>query len=88
VLASDYYYPALLQAAFRLVRERDMPLAAVWPLISRHPASAAGLADRGTLAEGMRGDAVLVRADDGVPARVVATVAGGRLVYLAEDRLP
>ena len=46
VLASDYYYPALLQAAVRLVRERGLPFAGVWPLISRNPARAAGLDDR------------------------------------------
>lgn len=87
VLASDYYYPALLQAVFRLVGERGMTLAEAWPLISRNPAEAAGLTDRGTLSPGMRADVILVQATDGAPARVVAVIADGRLTHLCEDRL-
>lgn len=87
VLASDYHYPSLLHSAFILTRGHGLPLAEAWKLISSRAASAAGLADRGTLAEGMRADIVLVDAPaDGLPS-VVATIAGGRLVHLAEDRL-
>ncbi|WP_316201794.1 MULTISPECIES: alpha-D-ribose 1-methylphosphonate 5-triphosphate diphosphatase [unclassified Bradyrhizobium] len=88
VLASDYYYPAPLLAAYRLATEGVLPLARAWDLISGSPARAAGLADRGTLAEGRRADIILV--DDRVPLRphVVAVIASGRLVYLTEtDRL-
>ncbi|WP_315713052.1 MULTISPECIES: alpha-D-ribose 1-methylphosphonate 5-triphosphate diphosphatase [unclassified Bradyrhizobium] len=88
VLASDYYYPAPLLAAYRLATEGVLPLARAWDLISGGPARAAGLADRGTLAEGRRADIILV--DDRVPLRphVVAVIASGRLVYLTEtDRL-
>jgi alpha-D-ribose 1-methylphosphonate 5-triphosphate diphosphatase len=84
VLASDYYYPAPLLAAFRLAADGVLPLAAAWQLISSAPARAAGLADRGLLAAGQRADIILV--DDMVPLRpqVVAVVAAGRLVYLTE----
>ncbi|MGJ4906500.1 alpha-D-ribose 1-methylphosphonate 5-triphosphate diphosphatase [Bradyrhizobium sp. HKCCYLS2033] len=84
VLASDYYYPAPLLAAYRLAADGVLPLARAWDLISGSPARAAGLADRGTLAEGRRADVILV--DDRVPLRprVVAVIASGRLVYLAE----
>ncbi|MGJ4914947.1 alpha-D-ribose 1-methylphosphonate 5-triphosphate diphosphatase [Bradyrhizobium sp. HKCCYLRH2060] len=84
VLASDYYYPAPLLAAYRLAADGVLPLARAWDLISGGPARAAGLADRGTLAEGRRADVILV--DDRVPLRprVVAVIASGRLVYLAE----
>jgi alpha-D-ribose 1-methylphosphonate 5-triphosphate diphosphatase len=84
VLASDYYYPAPLLAAFRLVSDGVLPLADAWDLISGGPARAAGLADRGALAEGQRADVVLV--DDNLPLRprVVAVVAAGRLVYLTD----
>ncbi|MGJ4884806.1 alpha-D-ribose 1-methylphosphonate 5-triphosphate diphosphatase [Bradyrhizobium sp. HKCCYLRH3097] len=88
VLASDYYYPAPLLAAYRLAAEGVLPLARAWGLISGGPARAAGLADRGMLAEGRRADIILV--DDRVPLRprVVAVIASGRLVYLTEtDRL-
>ena len=84
VLASDYYYPAPLLAAFRLAADGVLPLAAAWQLISSAPARAAGLADRGTLAAGQRADIILV--DDTMPLRprIVAVVAAGRLVHLTE----
>ncbi len=49
VLASDYYYPAQLLAAFRLAADGVLPLAEAWDLISAAPARAAGLTDRGVL---------------------------------------
>ena len=84
VLASDYYYPAPLLAAFRLAADGVLPLAEAWQLISSAPAQAAGLADRGGLAAGQRADVLLV--DDTVPLRprIVAVIAAGRLVYLTE----
>ena len=88
VLASDYYYPAQLLAAFRLAADGVLPLAKAWDLISAAPARAAGLADRGVLAEGRRADIILV--DDEVPLRprIVGVIAAGRLVHLTEaDRL-
>jgi alpha-D-ribose 1-methylphosphonate 5-triphosphate diphosphatase len=84
VLASDYYYPAPFLAAFKLVRERDLPLGRVWPLVSRNAARAVGLDDRGELMPGQRADLILV--DDRKPVPdVVATFAAGRLVHLARD---
>ncbi len=88
VLASDYYYPAPLIAAFRLAADRVLPLAEAWRLISTAPARAAGLDDRGVLGGGHRADVVLV--DDSVPMRprIVAVIAAGRLAHLTEaDRL-
>lgn len=84
VLASDYYYPAPLLAAFRLAADGVLPLAQAWQLISSAPAQAAGLTDRGTLAAGARADILLV--DDTLPLRprVVAVIAAGRLVHLTE----
>jgi alpha-D-ribose 1-methylphosphonate 5-triphosphate diphosphatase len=84
VLASDYYYPAQLLAAFRLAADGVLPLAQAWQLISSAPARAAGLTDRGVLAEGQRADIILV--DDKMPLRprVVAVIAAGRLVHLAD----
>jgi alpha-D-ribose 1-methylphosphonate 5-triphosphate diphosphatase len=84
VLASDYYYPAQLLAAFRLAVDGILPLAQAWHLISAGPALAAGLADRGQLAAGHRADIILI--DDEIPLRprVVAVIAAGRLVHLTE----
>jgi alpha-D-ribose 1-methylphosphonate 5-triphosphate diphosphatase len=84
VLASDYYYPAQLLAAFRLAADGVLPLEKAWDLISAAPARAAGLDDRGVLAEGRRADIVIV--DDKVPLRprIVAVISAGRLVHLAD----
>ena len=60
MLASDYYYPAPLLAAFRLAADGVLPLPKAWDLISAAPARAAGLGDRGDLAAGQRADIILV----------------------------
>jgi alpha-D-ribose 1-methylphosphonate 5-triphosphate diphosphatase len=84
ILASDYYYPAPVLAAFRLVADGVLPLPDAWNLISAAPAQAAGLSDRGILAAGYRADIILV--DDDLPTRprVVAVIVAGRLVHLAD----
>ncbi|TGN84312.1 alpha-D-ribose 1-methylphosphonate 5-triphosphate diphosphatase [Bradyrhizobium yuanmingense] len=84
VLASDYYYPAQLLAAFRLAADGVMPLAQAWDLVSAGPARATGLTDRGLLAEGRRADILLV--DDSVELRprLIAVISGGRLVHLTD----
>ena len=84
ILASDYYYPAQLLAAFRLAADGVVSFAEAWNLISAAPARAAGLADRGILAAGCRADIVLV--DDEIPLRprIVAVIAAGRLVHLTD----
>lgn len=82
VLASDYYYPSLLQAPFRLVRDGIAPLGEAWSLVSANPAVAAGLNDRGAIAAGRRADLVII--DDALPdmPRVVATFAAGRPIFV------
>jgi len=84
ILASDYYYPAPILAAFRLAVDGVLPLADAWGLISAAPAQAAGLADRGVLTEGQRADVLLV--DDTVPLRprIVAVFVAGHLVHLTD----
>jgi alpha-D-ribose 1-methylphosphonate 5-triphosphate diphosphatase len=82
-LTSDYYYPTLLQAAYILAGRRILPFAECWALVSRNPARAAGLADRGEIAQGRRADLILV--DDSEPAlpRVVASYVAGQLRFAA-----
>jgi alpha-D-ribose 1-methylphosphonate 5-triphosphate diphosphatase len=84
VLASDYYYPAQLLAAFRLAVDGVLPLAHAWQLISVAPARAAGLADRGRLAAGQRADIILVDDETPLRPRIVAVIAAGRLVHVTE----
>jgi alpha-D-ribose 1-methylphosphonate 5-triphosphate diphosphatase len=82
VLASDYYYPAPLLAAFRLAELGVTPLAAAWGLVSRNAAEAAGLPDRGEIAPGRRADLILVDPHGPLP-RVVSAFVGGQKVYAA-----
>jgi alpha-D-ribose 1-methylphosphonate 5-triphosphate diphosphatase len=84
VLASDYYYPALPLAPFRLVADGVLPLPKAWDLISAAPARAAGLTDRGELATGRRADVILVDAAQALRPRIVAVIAGGKLVHATE----
>jgi alpha-D-ribose 1-methylphosphonate 5-triphosphate diphosphatase len=83
VLASDYYYPAPLLAAFRLAAENVLPLHAAWALVSATAAKAAGMPDRGTIASGRRADLILVDTRAEQP-RVVATIVAGRIVHLVD----
>jgi alpha-D-ribose 1-methylphosphonate 5-triphosphate diphosphatase len=80
VLTSDYYYPALAQAPFRLARDGVLPLAGAWNLIARNPARAAQLDDRGELTPGQRADIVLI--DDAARPSIAATLVAGVPVFL------
>lgn len=87
ILASDYYYPALLQAAFRLVRDDHLGLAEAWNLISQSPAAACGLDDRGLLQTGRRADIIIVPAEGIELPAVETTIVNGRVVFQAVSAL-
>jgi len=87
MLASDYYYPALLQAPFRLAADGVEELASAWHLVSRNPSVALGLTDRGVIDVGMRADIVLVAAGVDRSPCVVATIVDGRIGHLADGAL-
>lgn len=70
ILSSDYVPFSLMQAVFGLEDSIALPEAVA--MVTRHPAAAAGLADRGEIAVGKRADLVRVASFDGVP--VVRTV--------------
>ena len=81
VLASDYYYPALLHAPFLLAQRGTQPLARAWNLVSRNAALAAGLSDRGSIAQGLRADLVLVDDRDPTLPLMRAAFVAGELRY-------
>lgn len=85
VLASDYYYPALLQAAYRLVQRGLASLPEAWRLVSAHPARAAGLADRGVIALGRRADLIVVDDSDPELPRPLAALVAGQRVWQTRD---
>ncbi|MEM6463523.1 MAG: alpha-D-ribose 1-methylphosphonate 5-triphosphate diphosphatase [Pseudomonadota bacterium] len=81
VLATDYYYPAPLHAAFRLATEGIRDLADAWALVSANPAAVGGLDDRGTIEYGRRADIIVVDVPDGEHPRVKATFVAGRKAF-------
>jgi alpha-D-ribose 1-methylphosphonate 5-triphosphate diphosphatase len=90
ILASDYYYPAMLGAMVRLQADRVAPLPALWALVSGNPAAAMGLTDRGRIAPGLRADLVLLDWPEGHAPAPVRTWVSGRGGYscLPVPRLP
>lgn len=78
-LASDYHYPALKQAVFRLVDDGVLPLALAWQLVSQGPADLLGLEDRGGLQDGKRADLIVL---DPKTRRIEATLVAGRFSHL------
>lgn len=86
ILASDYYYPAPLLAAFMLAADNVLPLPQAWSLVSGAPAAATGLHDRGQISPGKRADIILVDAREPLRPRVVAAITEGRIVYLTEPQ--
>lgn len=83
ILASDYYYPAMLGAMVRLHADRVAPLPALWKLVSQNPAAAMGLSDRGRIAPGLRADLVLLDWPEGRTPAALRTWAAGRGGYSA-----
>ncbi|MFO7595378.1 MAG: alpha-D-ribose 1-methylphosphonate 5-triphosphate diphosphatase [Desulfocurvibacter africanus] len=83
VLTSDYFYPALLHGPFALHREGCLDLGQAWQLVSRNPAKAVGLNDRGAIEPGRRADLVLVdEVRSGLP-RVLMTIVSGKPAFSA-----
>lgn len=78
ILSSDYVPSALLQGALRLAElTGDLPGAIV--AVTRAPARAARLDDRGAIVPGLRGDLVRVRMIGGLPVTRGVFVAGSRV---------
>ncbi|MEX0371237.1 MAG: alpha-D-ribose 1-methylphosphonate 5-triphosphate diphosphatase, partial [Tateyamaria sp.] len=81
-LVSDYYYPALAQAAFTLADKGLRTLPEAWQMISARPAQIMGLDDRGTLEPGKRADLTVINA---ATRQIEATMSGGRWTHLCGD---
>jgi alpha-D-ribose 1-methylphosphonate 5-triphosphate diphosphatase len=82
VLASDYFWPAMMEAAFVMAGRGVLDLPRAWALVSANPAEACGLQDRGRLEAGLRGDVVVV---DEARRAPVAVFAEGRLAWVAPE---
>lgn len=81
-LCADYAPATMLAAVTALVGRDGLDLPSAVRLVSRGPARAAGLADRGEIAVGLRADLVSV-AHPGGQAAVTGTWVAGRQVFSA-----
>jgi alpha-D-ribose 1-methylphosphonate 5-triphosphate diphosphatase len=81
-LVSDYYYPALAQAAWVVADQRAAGFPRAWQMISTAPARIMGLHDRGRLVPGSRADVVVMNPET---RAVEATIAGGRLACASRE---
>jgi len=76
-LCSDYHYPSLFHAPFRMAATGVRSLAAAWSLVSDAPARAAGLEGRkGRIALGHAADLLVVDMTGSAP-RLSAVMVGG-----------
>ncbi|MBC7604767.1 MAG: alpha-D-ribose 1-methylphosphonate 5-triphosphate diphosphatase [Ramlibacter sp.] len=67
IFSSDYVPASLLQSAFMLNAVTGWSLPKAVATVTRNPARAIGLADRGELAPGLRADLIRVRMSGGMP---------------------
>jgi len=81
VLASDYFYPAMLAAVAQLDREKRADRLALWSLVSSGPARAMRLDDRGDIIVGKRADLVMVDWPKGQTPAILGTWVAGRSSY-------
>lgn len=80
-LCSDYHYPSLFYAPFKMAEMGLMPFEAGWKLVSTHPARAAGIGDRkGAIAPGLEADFLLVQPGDALPSAITSVYIRGQEV--------
>lgn len=84
ILASDYYYPSLFHAPYLLQKLGIASFEKSWELVSKGPAEALGLNDRGSLVEGLRADLIVVDPTPATGPTVVATLVGGKLALVRD----
>ncbi|MCP1118096.1 alpha-D-ribose 1-methylphosphonate 5-triphosphate diphosphatase [Robbsia andropogonis] len=79
-LCSDYQPSALLPAAFIAAQQAGLALHEAVALVTRNPATACGLHDRGRIAVGLRADLVALRLGNAWPT-ITQTWCEGRPVF-------
>ena len=64
-LCSDYHYPSLFYAPFKLAQMGIMLFEEAWKLVSTYPAKAAGIGDsKGKIAKGLDADFLLIQSNN------------------------
>ncbi len=78
-LCSDYHYPSLFHAPFKLAELGLMPFEAAWKVVSTHPANAAGIGDsKGAIAPGLDADFLLVKPNQSLPSAIATVYIKGQ----------
>ncbi|WP_412563984.1 alpha-D-ribose 1-methylphosphonate 5-triphosphate diphosphatase [Thalassobius sp. MITS945101] len=83
ILASDYHPGAMLTAVMTLAQSDPAGLPGAMALVTRNPAKALGLTDRGEIKPGLLADLAFVQT--GKMPRVTATMRAGRFVHSVGD---
>lgn len=81
-LVSDYYFPAMAQAAWSIADQRAASFGQAWGLISTAAARLIGLTDRGQLVPGTRADLTIMNPET---RQIEATLSAGRLAWLSRE---
>lgn len=80
-LCSDYHYPSLFHAPFKLAELGLMPFEAAWKIVSTSPAKAAGIGDtKGAIAPGLDADFLLVQPGRSLPSAIATVYINGQAV--------
>jgi alpha-D-ribose 1-methylphosphonate 5-triphosphate diphosphatase len=80
-LCSDYHYPSLFVAPFKLQELGLMSFEDAWTLVSSRPATAAGIGDRkGKIAPGLDADFILISPEHPVTCAIASVYIAGQEV--------
>lgn len=80
-LCSDYHYPSLFHAPFKLAELGLMSFETAWQLVSTHPAKAAKIGDiKGSIAPGLEADFLLLKPDRSLPSAIRSVYVKGQEV--------
>ena len=87
-LCSDYHYPSLFHAPFKLAQMGIMDFDRAWKLVSTYPAKAAGIGNsKGSIAPGWDADFILVKPNENYISAIASVYIGGREVAKFQPNL-
>ncbi|MFN6514879.1 MAG: alpha-D-ribose 1-methylphosphonate 5-triphosphate diphosphatase [Nostoc sp. CreGUA01] len=80
-LCSDYHYPSLFHAPFKLAELGLMSFEQAWTLVSSRPAAAAGISDRkGKISPELDADFLLISPNNSLPTAIASVYITGQEV--------
>ncbi len=80
-LCSDYHYPSLFHAPFKLAQMGIMEFEQAWKLVSAAPAKATGIGDvKGNIASGWDADFILIKPNENYISAIASVYVAGKEV--------